>query len=201
MAAEQCDIEAGDTVAVWGAGPVGLLAMKSALLLGAARVIAIDRFPYRLRWARERAGAAETIDYEEEDVYTRLQELTGGRGADACIDAVGLEAHAPGPSYAYDRAKQALMLETGRPYALRQAIDCVRNGGTVSVPGVYAGFVDKMPMGSIMNRSITIKTGQTHVQRYFEPLLERIRKATSTRASSSPTACRSRRRRAASRPS
>jgi len=176
MAAESCGIRDGDTVAVWGCGPVGLLAMASAFALGAARVIGIDRFEYRLRRAREGTGA-ETIDYEEQDVYETLREMTGGRGPDACIDAVGLEAHAPGPVLAYDRAKQALMLETDRPYALRQAITSVRNGGTVSVPGAYGGFVDKLPFGSIMNRSITLKSGQTHCQRYLEPLLERIRNA------------------------
>jgi threonine dehydrogenase-like Zn-dependent dehydrogenase len=173
MAAENCDIHPGDVVAVWGCGPVGLFAMKSAYMLGAERVIGIDRFPERLRMAREKAGA-ETIDYEEVDVYEALNELTGGRGPDSCIDAVGMEAHAPGPQYAYDRVKQALMLETDRPIALRQAIFACRNGGTVSVPGVYGGFLDKVPFGSVMNRSLTIRTGQTHVQRYLRPLLERI---------------------------
>jgi threonine dehydrogenase-like Zn-dependent dehydrogenase len=141
--------------------------------LGAERVIAIDRFPERLRMARERCGA-ETINYEHADVLDTLRELTGGRGPDHCIDAVGMEAHAPGPMYAYDRAKQALMLETDRPIALRQAIMACRNGGTVSVPGVYGGFIDKIPFGSVMNRSLTIKTGQTHVHRYLKPLLQRI---------------------------
>ena len=175
MAAEACDITPGDTVAVWGCGPVGLFAIKSAFLLGAERVIAIDRFPERLRMAREKAGA-QTINYEEADVLETLKEITGGRGPDACIDAVGMEAHAAGVVYAYDRAKQAVMLETDRPIALREAILACRNGGVVSVAGVYGGFVDKIPFGSIMNRSITIKTGQTHVQRYMRPLLERIEK-------------------------
>jgi threonine dehydrogenase-like Zn-dependent dehydrogenase len=174
MGAEMCDIRKGDVIAVWGAGPVGQFAMKSAFLLGAERVIAIDRFPYRLRFARERCGA-ETIDYEEVDVYEALRDMTGGRGPDSCIDAVGLEAHVPGPLYAYDRGKQAVGLETDRTYALRQAIMACRSGGTVSVIGVYGGFVDKFPMGALVNRSLTIRTGQCHVQRYMKPLLERIR--------------------------
>jgi threonine dehydrogenase-like Zn-dependent dehydrogenase len=175
MAAEQGDIQPGDTVAVWGCGPVGQLTMRSAYLLGAERVIGIDRFPERLRMARERAGA-ETINYEELDVHDELQVRTGGRGPDVCIDAVGMEGHAPGITLAYDRVKQAMMLETDRPYALRQAILSCRNGGTVSVPGVYGGFLDKVPFGSIMNRSLRIRTGQTHVQRYMRPLIERIEK-------------------------
>ena len=173
MAAENCNIQPGDTVAVWGCGPVGQFAIRSAFLLGAERVIAIDRFPYRLRWARERAGA-ETLNYEECDVHETLKDMTAGRGPDSCIDAVGMEAHAPGLTGAYDRAKQALMLETDRPVALRQAIFACRSGGTVSVPGVYGGFLDKFPFGAVMNRSLTIKTGQTHVQRYMRPLMQRI---------------------------
>jgi threonine dehydrogenase-like Zn-dependent dehydrogenase len=175
MGAEMCDIKPGDVIAVWGCGPVGLFAIASAYLLGAERVIAIDRFEYRLKMAREKAGA-ETLNYEAVNVYDALKELTGGRGPDAVIDAVGLEAHTPGVSYAYDRAKQAMALETDRPMALREAIMAVRNGGTVSVIGVYGGFVDKFPMGSFMNRSLTMKAGQTHVQRYMRPLLERIEK-------------------------
>jgi threonine dehydrogenase-like Zn-dependent dehydrogenase len=174
MAAEVCGIRPSDTIAVWGCGPVGQFAIKSALLLGADRVIAIDRFPERLRMAA-RSGAIP-LDYEEVDVPEALEELTGGRGPDACIDAVGMEAHSPGPSYAYDRAKQLLMLESDRPIALREAILCCRNGGTVSVPGVYGGFLDKVPFGSVMNRSLQVRTGQTHVQRYLKPLLERIEK-------------------------
>jgi threonine dehydrogenase-like Zn-dependent dehydrogenase len=143
-------------------------------MLGAERVIAIDRFPERLRMARE--GRAETINYEEQSVYDSLMDMTGGRGPDGCIDAVGMEAHGPGLLGAYDRMKQVMMLETDRPYALRQAIQCCRNGGTVSVIGVYGGFIDKFPMGSVMNRSLTIKTGQAHVQRYMHPLLERIQR-------------------------
>jgi threonine dehydrogenase-like Zn-dependent dehydrogenase len=175
MGADMCDIKPGDTIAVWGCGPVGQFAIVSAYLLGAERVVGIDRFPERLRMARERSGA-EMINYEEADVYDTLKEMTGGRGPDACIDAVGMEAHAPGILYAYDRAKQAMMLETDRAYALRQAIMACRNGGTVSVIGVYGGFIDKFPFGSVMNRSLTIKTGQAHVQRYMRPLLERIQK-------------------------
>ena len=174
MGADMCSIKPGDVIAVWGAGPVGQFAIASAYLLGAERVIAIDRFPYRLQMARERARAWETINYEEESVLERLRELTGGRGPDACIDAVGMEAHGHGAIYAYDRTKQALMLETDRPIALREAILACRNGGIVSVIGVYAGFIDKFPMGSVMNRSLTIRSGQCHVQHYMKPLLERI---------------------------
>ncbi len=174
MGAEMCGIEPGDVIAVFGAGPVGQLAIASARLLGAERVIAIDRFDYRLRSARERAGASETINYEEEDVQEALLELTGGRGPDACIDAVGGESHGHFPIYAYDRVKQALMLETDRPIALRQAIRACGNGGTVSVIGVYGGFIDKFPMGAVMNRGLTIRSGQCNVQRYLKPLLERI---------------------------
>jgi threonine dehydrogenase-like Zn-dependent dehydrogenase len=175
MAAENCEIQPGDTIAVWGCGPVGQFAIKSAFMLGAGRVIGIDRFPERLRMARERSGA-ETINYEEvDDVNDVLKEMTGGRGPDACVDAVGMEAHEPGVGGAYDAAKQAVRLETDRPNALRQAFLCCRNGGTVSVAGVYGGFLDKLPFGSVMNRSLTIRTGQTHVHRYLRPLLERIR--------------------------
>jgi threonine dehydrogenase-like Zn-dependent dehydrogenase len=174
MGAEMCDISPGDVIAVWGAGPVGQLAIASAFLLGAERVIAIDRYEYRLQLARERSGA-ETIDYEQVDsVPETLKELTGGRGPDACIDAVGMEAHFHGPLYAYDRVKQATRLETERPYALREAIMSCRNGGIVSVVGVYGGFVDKFPMGAVVNKSLTIKSGQCHVHRYLRPLLRRI---------------------------
>jgi threonine dehydrogenase-like Zn-dependent dehydrogenase len=173
MAAEACNVQPGDVIAVWGCGPVGQFAIKSAYLLGAEKVIAIDRFPYRLRIARERAGA-ETINYEQTDVFEALKEMTGGRGPDSCIDAVGLEGHAPGLSYAYDRVKQAMMMETDRPIALREAILACRSGGTISVAGVYGGFIDKFPMGAIVNRSLTIKSGQTHVHRYMRPLLQRI---------------------------
>jgi threonine dehydrogenase-like Zn-dependent dehydrogenase len=170
MAAEQCNIQRGDTVAVWGCGPVGLMAIKSARILGAERVIAIDRIPERLRLASEHGGA-EILNYDQVDVMEALEEITGGRGPDACIDAVGMEGHAHGAFGAYDRLKQALMLETDRPPALRQALRACRNGGTVSVPGVYGGFLDKIPFGSIVNKALTIKSGQTHVQRYLKPLL------------------------------
>jgi threonine dehydrogenase-like Zn-dependent dehydrogenase len=174
MGAEMCDIKPGNTVAVWGCGPVGQFAIASAYLLGAERVIGIDRFEYRLRMAREKAKA-DTINYEHVNVYEALMELTGGRGPDSCIDAVGLEAHGGhGLVYAYDRAKQALMQESDRPIALREAIMACRNGGTVSVIGVYGGFIDKFPMGSFMNRSLTMKTGQCHVQRYWKKLLQHI---------------------------
>jgi threonine dehydrogenase-like Zn-dependent dehydrogenase len=175
MAAEACQITPGDTVAVWGCGPVGQFAIKSAYLLGAERVIAIDRFPERLAMARDRGGA-DSINYEEGEVYEVLNDLTGGRGPDACIDAVGMEAHHPGPIGTVDRVKQAAMLESGRPHALREAITCCRKGGTVSVAGVYGGFADKIPLGAFMNKSLTIKSGQTHVQRYMKPLLDRIQK-------------------------
>jgi threonine dehydrogenase-like Zn-dependent dehydrogenase len=174
MGAEMCGIDAGDVVAVWGAGPVGQFAAASARLLGAERVISIDRFPSRLALAEQRAGATDVINYEETNVLEALAEMTGGRGPDACIDAVGTEAHGHGAMYAYDRAKQALMLESDRPIALRQAIRACRNGGTVSVIGVYGGFIDKFPMGAVMNRSLTIRAGQCHVQRYLKPLLDLI---------------------------
>ncbi len=175
MAAEQCNIQEGDVIAVWGCGPVGLFAIKSAFLLGAERVIAIDSFPERLRMAREEC-LAETINYEDEDVYEALQIMTGGRGPDACIDAVGIEAHTHGLAALLDRAKQVTMMETERPHALREAIMCCRNGGTVSLPGIYGRFLNKIPMGSVMNRALTIKTGQTHVQRYMKTLLAYIEK-------------------------
>jgi threonine dehydrogenase-like Zn-dependent dehydrogenase len=173
MAAEMCDIAPGDVIAVWGAGPVGLFAAASASLLGAERVFVIDRFEERLRMAREQAKA-ETLNYEEVDVRDALTELTGGRGPDAVIDAVGMEAHHPGPLYAYDRVKQAARLQTERGYALRQAILACRPGGTVSVIGVYGGFVDKFPIGAVVNKSLTVKAGQCHVHRYLRPLLARI---------------------------
>jgi threonine dehydrogenase-like Zn-dependent dehydrogenase len=174
MGAEMCGIEPGDVIAVWGCGPVGQFAIASAFLLGAERVIAIDRFEYRLRMAREKLGA-ETLNYEEIDsVHDELRDLTGGRGPDHCIDAVGMEAHTPGLMHAYDRAKQALMLESDRPVALREAIMSCRNGGTVSVIGVYGGLIDKFPMGAIVNRSLTLKSGQCHVHRYMRPLLRHI---------------------------
>jgi threonine dehydrogenase-like Zn-dependent dehydrogenase len=174
MGAEMCGLEGGEVVAVWGAGPVGQMAIASAKLLGAGRIIAIDRFPYRLRLATERAGATDVINYEETDVHETLRELTGGRGPDACIDAVGLEGHTPNATHALDRAKQALMLETDRPVALREAIRACKNGGVVSILGVYGGLIDKFPIGSIVNRAVTLRSGQCHVHRYLRPLLERI---------------------------
>ncbi|MFI6243019.1 zinc-dependent alcohol dehydrogenase [Micromonospora sp. NPDC050795] len=176
MGAEMCDIKPGQVIAVWGAGPVGLLAAASARLLGAERVIVVDRFPYRLRLAEEHIDA-ETINYEDVDVLDTLNEMTAGRGPDACIDAVGLEGHHGNAAmYAYDRAKQAARVETERPFALRQAILACRSGGVVSVVGAYGGFVDKFPMGAFMNRSLVMRTGQCHVQRYTRPLLERIQR-------------------------
>jgi len=172
MGAEMCDIKPGDTIAIWGCGPVGQFSIRSAFLLGAERVIAIDQVPERLQMAEQ--GGAETINYLEQNVYETLMEMTGGRGPDACIDDVGMEAHAPGIIFAYDRVKQAMMLQTDRPHALREAIMCCRNGGIISVIGVYGGVIDKFPMGSVMNRSLTIKTGQAHVQRYMRPLLQMI---------------------------
>ena len=175
MAAENCGIRPDDTIAVWGCGPVGQFAIRSAFMLGAGRVIAIDRFPERLEMAHLHGGA-ETINYAETDVLEELREKTGGRGPDACIDAVGMEAHSFGVMGTYDKFKQKLKLESDRPTALREAIMSCRNGGTVSIPGVYGGLIDKLPMGAVMNRSLTLRTGQTHVQRYLRPLLERIEK-------------------------
>ena len=175
--AEIAGIEPGDTVAVWGAGPVGQFAIHSARLFGAERIIAIDRFPYRLRLAQEKAGATETVNYEdEESLLETLKELTGGRGPDRCIDAVGMEAHADSVEYAYDLAKQTVKLENDRPIALREAIQACRSGGTVSVIGAYSGFIDKFPMGTVMNRALTIRSGQAPVQRLMQPLLERIQR-------------------------
>ena len=173
MAVEACNIQPGDIIAVWGCGPVGQFAIKSAYLLGAERVIAIDRFEYRLKMARDKGGA-DTLNYEQVSVHECLKDMTGGRGPDACIDAVGMEGHAPGLAGAYDRAKHAMMLESDRPVALRQAILACRSGGTISVAGVYGGFIDKFPMGAIVNRSLTLKSGQTHVHRYMRPLLQRV---------------------------
>lgn len=169
MGADFCNIEPGDTVAVWGCGGVGLMAQQSAFLLGAEPVIAIDRFPERLRMAREAVGS-ETLDYTQVDVAYALKDMTGGRGPDACIDAVGMEAHGEGLEYAYDRAKQALHLHTDRGEALRQAILSCRKGGTLSILGVY-GMMDKFPIGTIMNKGLTVRTAQQHGQRYLPRLL------------------------------
>ena len=174
QAAENGNIRPGDTVAIWGAGPVGLLAVPSAYLLGAERVISIDCYPNRLRLAR--GAKAETIDFREADVYEALNDLTGGRGPDVCIDAVGLEAYGHTFDALYDRAKTALFMQTDRAHALRQAIHCCRKGGTVSMPGVYGGLPDKLPLGAAFGKGLTLKMGQTHMQKYMKPLLDRILK-------------------------
>ena len=175
MAAENAEIEPGDTVAVWGCGPVAQFAIRSAWMLGAGRVIAIDRVPERLKMAE--AGKAETINFDKEKVYDRLQEMTKGRGPDRCIDAVGCEAHAAGTIDAVmDKAKTLVGIGTDRAHVLREAIMCCRKAGTLSVPGVYVGFPDKIPFGAAMNKGLTFKMGQTHVQRYLRPLLDRIEK-------------------------
>ena len=174
MAAENCDIQPGDVIAVWGCGPVGQFAIKSAYMLGAERVIAIDYVPERLHMAQEQ-GRAEVINYEENrDVIEALKEMTGGRGPDACIDAVGMEAHGTSILSMYDEIKQKTRLSTDRPIALREAIQACRKGGTVSVPGVYGGFLDKFPFGAAFAKGLTFRMGQTHVHRYLRPLLERI---------------------------
>ncbi|MFL6202772.1 MAG: zinc-dependent alcohol dehydrogenase [Thermoanaerobaculia bacterium] len=174
MAAENCGIQPGDTVAVWGCGPVGQFAIQSAWMLGAERVIAIDRFPERLLLAQS-WGRAEIVDYEEVDsVVDTLRELTGGRGPDACIDAVGMEAHGDTLGAMVDKAKQTVRLESDRPHVLRECLLACRKGGTVSIPGVYGGLIDKIPMGASFNKGLTLKMGQTHTHRYMRPLLERI---------------------------
>jgi len=173
MAAENCHIQPGDTVAVWGCGPVGQFAIRSAYMLGADQVIAIDRIPERLQMAKAQ-GEATVLDYQEVDVSEALKDLTAGRGPDACIDAVGMEAHGTSLDAIYDQAKTALYLATDRLHALRQAIQTCRKGGTVSIPGVYGGFLDKVPMGAAFAKSLTLKMGQTHVHRYLHPLLARI---------------------------
>jgi threonine dehydrogenase-like Zn-dependent dehydrogenase len=175
MAADFCNIQNGDTIAIWGCGPVGQFAIRSAFLLGAERVIAIDTVPERLALARQ-AGAL-TLDFKEEDVYDRIQDLTNGRGADACIDAVGTEADATASfDSILDRVKVATFMGTDRPHVLRQAIHCCRNFGTVSIVGVYGGFLDKIPMGSAINRGLTFRMAQTPVQHYLPLLMERIQK-------------------------
>jgi len=176
MAAENAEIEPGDTVAVWGCGPVGQFAIQSAWMFGAGRVIAIDNVPERLELARTK-GKAEVINFMEEKVYDVLQEMTKGRGPDRCIDAVGTEAHGLGSLDAIvDKVKAAVYLGTDRPTVLRHAIIACRNGGTVSVPGVYIGVVDKFPMGPFVNKGLTMKSGQTHMHRYMKPLLQKIEK-------------------------
>ena len=199
QAAENCDIEEGDVVAVWGCGPVGQFAIRSALMLGAERVIAIDHHPRRLQLARDAGeargsgngdghahradesvdpidtdGRVVPIDFERHAVHETLTELTGGMGPDACIDAVGLEAHGSSPDALYDRFKTATMMATDRIHVLRQMARTCRKGGTLSVPGVYAGVADKVPVGAIFGKGLTIRGGQTHMHRYLEPLLEHI---------------------------
>lgn len=175
MGADFCDIKRGDIVAVWGCGGVGLMAQRSAFLLGAERVIGIDRFPERLKLAAEKVGS-ETINYAEVDsVIDVLKEMTGGRGPDACIDAVGMEAHGTGPAYLYDRVKQAMYMESDRGQALREAITACRKGGVLSILGVY-GVMDKFPIGTIMNKGLTVRTAQQHGQKYLPRLLEHARK-------------------------
>jgi threonine dehydrogenase-like Zn-dependent dehydrogenase len=177
QAAVACEIEPTDTVAVWGAGPVGQFAVRSALLLGAEQVVCIDHLEDRLSMAR--AGGAITINFKEESVLDRLQELTGGKGPDKCIDAVGLEAHVTrSVDSVYDRAKQALMWESDRPHVLREMIYVCRPGGILSVPGVYGGLVDKLPFGALMNKGLTLRTGQTHVNRWTDELLGLIEEGT-----------------------
>jgi threonine dehydrogenase-like Zn-dependent dehydrogenase len=174
QAAVQCDIEPTDTVAVWGAGPVGQFCIRSAILLGAKQVVAIDNIPERLSMAK--AGGAISINFDEESVLERLNDLTDGKGPEKCIDAVGLEAHTTRSiDSIYDRAKQAVMAETDRPHVLREMIYVCRPAGVLSIPGVYGGLVDKIPFGAAMNKGLTFKMGQTHVNRWTEDLLNRIR--------------------------
>lgn len=172
QAAENCDIQQGDTVAIWGAGPVGQFAIRSAFLLGAETVISIDHYAERLQLA-EKAGA-QTINFDKEEVYEKLKDMTGGRGPDSCIDAVGLEAHGTSPDALLDYVKASVYLATDRPHALRQAIFCCRKGGTVSIPGVYGGFLDKFPMGAAFGKGLKMKMGQTNMHKYLKPLLSAI---------------------------
>jgi threonine dehydrogenase-like Zn-dependent dehydrogenase len=174
MGAENCNIRPGDTVAIWGCGPVAQFAIRSAFMLGAGRVIAIDRVPERLQMAE--AGGAETLNFEEVDILDALKDMTGNQGPDSCMDAVGMEASGHDPLYMLDRAKQAVRLTFDRLAVLRQCILACKKGGTVSVPGVYAGFDDKVPIGAFMNKGLTLKTGQTHMMRYMAPLLERVQR-------------------------
>jgi threonine dehydrogenase-like Zn-dependent dehydrogenase len=175
MGAENANIQPGDTVAVWGCGPVGLFAIASAYMLGAERVIAIDRFPERLKLAREYCGAT-TIDYTDNDVVIveALRDLTGGIGPDSCIDAVGMEAHSNTLVGMYDKVKQAVMLETDRPFVLRQALQAIRKGGTLSIPGVYGGALDKVNFGAAFGKAVHMAMGQTHMHKYLKPLLKSV---------------------------
>jgi threonine dehydrogenase-like Zn-dependent dehydrogenase len=172
MGAENCNIRPDDTVAIWGCGPVAQFAIRSAFMLGAARVIAIDRVPERLEMAEK--GGAETLNFEEVNVLDALKDMTGNRGPDSCMDAVGMEAWGHDPFFLMDRAKQAVRLTFDRATVLRECITACKKGGTVSIPGVYAGFDDKIPIGALMNKGLTVKTGQTHMMRYMQPLLERV---------------------------
>jgi threonine dehydrogenase-like Zn-dependent dehydrogenase len=172
MAAENCAISGGETIAVWGCGPVGQFAIRSAFLLGARRVVAIDTVPERLTMAA--AAGAETLDSMNDDIFERLKDMTGGLGPDACIDAVGMEAHGAHLDYWYDKAKTMTFMATDRASTLRQAINCCRKGGVVSIPGVYGGFIDKVPMGAAFNKGLTLKMGQTHVHKYLPRLLQHI---------------------------
>jgi threonine dehydrogenase-like Zn-dependent dehydrogenase len=174
QAAVQCDIQPTDTVAIWGCGPVGQMAIRSAILLGAERVVAIDYVSERLSMAR--AGGATTINFKEESVVERLNELTGGKGPEKCIDATGMESHVSlaHPDSLYDRAKQMMMLENDRPHVLREMIYVCRPAGVLSIPGVYSGLADKIPLGMLMNKGLTVRTGQTHVNRWTGDLLRRI---------------------------
>ena len=175
MGADLAGINPGDIVAVWGCGGVGQMAARAAMLLGAERVISIDRFPERLAMTEREIGA-ETLDYTKVDVDAELRERTGGRGPDVCIEAVGMEAHSPGPQYLYDQVKQQLRIESDRPIALREAIYSCRKGGTVFVLGVFGGLVDKFPMGAVMNKGLTLRSAQQHGHRYIPMLLERMAK-------------------------
>jgi threonine dehydrogenase-like Zn-dependent dehydrogenase len=174
MAAENCNIEEGDTVAIWGAGPVGQFAVKSAFMLGAEKVVLIDHYEDRLELARQNNENLYTINFDDEEVYDKLLDLTGGRGPDSCIDAVGLESHGTSPDALLDYAKATLFLATDRLHALRQAIFCCRKGGTISIPGVYGGFLDKFPLGAAFGKGLTFKMGQTHMHKYMPPLFEAI---------------------------
>jgi threonine dehydrogenase-like Zn-dependent dehydrogenase len=174
QAAVQCDIKPTDTVAIWGCGPVGQMVIRSAILLGANQVVAIDHIPERLSMAE--AGGATTINFSERSVVERLNELTNGKGPEKCIDAIGMEAHVTPfqPDTVVDRAKQMLMMENDRPHVLREMIYVCRPGGVISIPGVYSGFADKVPMGQLMNKALAVRTGQTHVNRWTDDLLRRI---------------------------
>ena len=176
QAAENCNIQEGDTVAVWGCGPVGQFAMKSAFMLGAERVIAIDHYEARLEEAKaaNEGHDLQTINFDDVEVYDKIKDLTGGRGPDACIDAVGLESHGTTPDALLDWVQVYAFQETGRPHALRQAIYCCRKGGTVSIPGVYGGFLNQFPMGAAFGKGLTFKMGQTNMQKYLKPLLSAI---------------------------